>query len=279
MKILFCGDVVARSGRDVIKKYIPYLKKTWGIDCVIANGENMQHGCGLSAKTCEELMQVGVDVITTGNHVWDNKEMLSFIEMNHCVIRPINFADTVPGRGFALFQTCIGDVLVINVMGQIFITPVLDNPFPILSNFLKSYKIGSDKLKAIVIDFHGEATSEKIAMAYYLDGQVSLVVGTHTHVPTADARILPNGTAFLSDAGMCGDYSSIIGASIETLSCRYLKKIPMKKSLEPPSGEGTLCGVYIETDDETGLSKVIHPIRLGKVLATTWPQSLPMALL
>lgn len=262
MRILFCGDVVARSGRDVIQKYIPYLKTKWMIDCVIVNGENAQHGCGISSSNCAKFYESKVDVITTGNHVWDNKEMLSYIESDHRVLRPINFHDSVPGKGFYIHQTPKGNILIINAMGQTFVRPTLDNPFPIIYDFLKLYKLGNN-IKAIFIDFHAEATSEKIALAFYLDGIVSTIVGTHTHVPTADARILKNGTGFISDVGMCGDYESIIGAPIESLPFRYIKNIPMTKKPDPAIGEGTLCGVYVEIDDYTGLTKFITPIRIG----------------
>lgn len=276
MKILLCGDVVGRSGRDVIQKYIPYIKKEWSLDCVIINGENSQHGCGISPKTCDSLYKSGADIITTGNHIWDCKEMLSYIETDPRVIRPLNFIDTVPGKGFALHKTPKGNILIINIMGQVFMRPQLDNPFPIINNFLKSYPLACNQIKAIIVDFHAEATSEKIALAYYLDGTVSMVVGTHTHVPTADARILTQGTAFMSDVGMCGDYDSLIGFPVEVLTSRYLKKIPMTKKPDPAQGEGTLCGVYLETNDSTGKAQKIYPVRLGKFLCETWPKNFRM---
>jgi metallophosphoesterase (TIGR00282 family) len=271
MRILFCGDVVARSGREVIQKYVPSLRKQMSIDCVIVNGENAQHGCGISGANCGFFYSLGVDVITTGNHVWDHREMFSYIETDPKVIRPINFVDTVPGKGFFLCKTPKGDVLVINAMGQVFIKPELDNPFPIIADLLKLYRLHHNNLKAIVVDFHAETTSEKIGLAYYLDGQVSMVVGTHTHVPTADARILPGGTGFLSDAGMCGDYNSIIGAPLETLPFRFIKKIPQVKKPDPTSGPGTLCGVYLETDDNTGLAIAVHSVCLGGGLPNNMP--------
>lgn len=271
MRVLFCGDIVARSGREVIQRYIPYLRRTWRLDCVIANGENAQHGCGMSKANCTSFYNCGVDVITTGNHVWDQKEMLSYIETDPRVVRPINFMDSVPGKGFYIHESTNGKILVINAMGQAFIKPMLDNPFPMIAHFLDSYKLGEQQLNAIVVDFHAEATSEKIGLALYLDGRVSLVVGTHTHVPTADARILPNGTGFLSDAGMCGDYNSIIGAPIESLSSRFLKKTPMLKHPDPAVGRGTLCGVYLETDNQTGKARLVEPVCLGKWLKERVP--------
>lgn len=278
MKILFCGDINARSGREVVQKYIPYLKKTWKLDCVIANGENAQHGCGITEKTCAALYECGVDVITTGNHVWDQKEIFSYIEKDPRLLRPINFIDTVPGKGFYVHKTIKGDILVINAMGQIFVRPTLDNPFPIIENLLKLYKLGQRNLKAIIVDFHAEATSEKIALGYFLDGVVSMVVGTHTHVPTSDTRILPKSTAFMSDCGMCGDYNSIIGAPIDSLTARYLKKIPMMKKPDPAQNQGTLCGVYLETNDETGMARLIRAVRIGPHLPETWPEHLEMTL-
>lgn len=263
MKILFCGDVVGRSGREIVKKYVPELKKAAKLDAVIVNGENAQHGCGVSPKTCAELFLNGVDVITTGNHVWDCREMFSYIETAPRVLRPLNFIDTVPGHGFTLFPTPKGTILVVNAMGQVFMRPQLDNPFPMLDRLLQAYPMGTNGIRAIVVDFHAEATSEKMALGYYLDGRVSLVVGTHTHIPTADAQILDQGTAYMTDAGMCGDYHSLIGFPIEAIPTRYIKKIPMAKKPDPPQGEGTLCGLYLETDDATGLAVKVNPVRLG----------------
>ena len=271
MKILFCGDVVARSGREVILKYVPLFKKKWSLDCVIVNGENAQHCFGLSSAICSQFYQAGVDVITMGNHTWDHKEMISYIDSDPRVIRPINYPDTVPGKGYYIHSSSKGNVLVINAMGQNFISPVLDNPFIMLDNFLKKNTFDVNNIRAIVIDFHAETTSEKVGLGYYLDGRVSLVVGTHTHIPTADAHILPKGTAFMTDAGMCGDYASIIGASLEAIPYFFLKKIPVKKRFDPAAGPGTLCGVYLETDDSTGLAKMVYPVCLGALLEQKIP--------
>lgn len=273
MKILFCGDVVGRSGREAVKKYVPELKRIANLDAVIINGENAQHGSGASAKTCEELFKNGADVITMGNHVWDCREMLSYIEKAPRVLRPMNFMETVPGRGFTVFPTPKGSILVVNAMGQVFMHPQLDNPFPLFDRLLKTHAIGTHNIRAIVVDFHAEATSEKMALGYYLDGRVSLVVGTHTHVPTADEQILNKGTAYMTDAGMCGDYHSIIGFPINAIPSRYLKKVPMTKKPEPTEGEGTLSGVYVETNDKTGLAQKVAPVRLGGLLPETSPFS------
>ncbi|MDR0631445.1 MAG: TIGR00282 family metallophosphoesterase [Holosporales bacterium] len=275
MKILFCGDVVARAGRAVLKKYISSLKTQWNIDCVIANGENAQHGFGLSEKTSGELFSAGVDVITTGNHVWDCRELFSYIEKEPRIVRPINFADSVPGHGFFVHKSQNGSVLVINAMGQVFMNPQLDNAFPIIRQLLKSYQLGANHIKAIVVDFHAEASAEKAALAYYLDGLVSAVIGTHTHVPTADERILPNGTAFITDVGMCGDYASVIGFSTLTIIPRYLKKIPMQDKHGPSTGPATLCGALLETNDESGLCTKISTVRLDGVLNGTENVSIP----
>lgn len=272
MKILFCGDVVARSGRETIQRYVPFLKQKWRLDCVVVNGENAQHGCGLSKANCEFLYNCGADVITTGNHVWDQREMLSYIETDPRVVRPINFMDSVPGKGFFIHESTNGRTLIINAMGQTFIKPTLDNPFPIIASFLESSPISDQNFNAIIIDFHAEATSEKIGLAIFLDGRVSLVVGTHTHIPTADARILPNGTGFLGDAGMCGDYYSIIGAPIESLSSRFIKKTPMLRHPEPAIGRGTLCGVYLETDNRTGKASLVESVCIGKWLKERVPE-------
>lgn len=276
MRILFCGDIVGRSGREILFQYIPKLKKEWSLDCVIVNGENAQHGCGITKNNCEALYEIGVDVITTGNHVWDQKEILSYIETDPKLIRPLNFDNSVPGKGYYIHSTPKGDILVINALGQVFMRPTLDNPFYIISDLLKKYRLGSNNIKAIVVDLHAEATSEKIAMGIYLDGMVSMVVGTHTHVPTSDEHILEKGTAILTDAGMCGDYNSIIGAPIEFLGMKFLKKIPMSKKIDTKYGPGTLCGVYLETDDKTGLATYVHAVRLGAILSNTIPEHLKL---
>lgn len=275
MRLLFCGDVVGRSGREVVQKWVPALKKSWALDAVIVNGENAQHGSGLSAKTCASLYASGADVITTGNHVWDCREMLSYIETDPRVLRPLNCEASNPGRGFTVFSTPKGDILVINLMGQIFLRPQLDNPFPIIRDFLKNYPLGQNGIRAIVVDFHAEATAEKLALGYFLDGTVSLVVGTHTHIPSADARILDRGTAYMTDAGMCGDYRSIIGYPIDCIVNRYVRKLPETSKPGPAQGEATLCGLFLETDNITGLAKRVDPICIGPHLRETWPEDLP----
>lgn len=275
MRILFCGDVVGRSGREVVQKYIPSIKKLWALDAVVINGENAHHGFGLSQKTCAALYASGADVITAGNHVWDCREFLSYVETDPRVIRPLNCEATVPGRGATLFPTPKGNLLVISLMGQVEMRPQLDNPFPIVRDFLKTYpplgSVGDQGVRAILVDFHAEASAEKMAMGYFLDGLVSLVVGTHTHVPSADTRILECGTGYMTDAGMCGDYQSVIGYARETIQNRYVRKVPELSNPGPARGEGTLCGVFLETDDQTGLAKRIEPVRLGPNLSEAWP--------
>ncbi|MHA1558327.1 MAG: TIGR00282 family metallophosphoesterase [Alphaproteobacteria bacterium] len=263
MRILFCGDVVGRSGREVLKKHIKPLRERLRLDCVIANGENAAHGFGITENICKELYEIGVDVITTGNHVWDQQSVISYISNNKFLLKPINYPKETPGQGFTIFKTQTHkSILVINVMGRLFIDS-LDDPFKCVNEVLKQYPLKST-VDAIVIDIHAEATSEKMAMGHFCDGRVSLVIGTHTHVPTIDHRILEKGTAYQSDVGMCGCYDSVVGMEKSAALERFLKRMP--KKLEPAAGEGTLCAVYLEICDETGLSKKIEPIRLGGVI-------------
>lgn len=269
MNILFCGDIVGRSGRDILLACLPRLKKELSLDAIIVNGENAAHGFGITKTICHELFKEGVDVITTGNHIWDQKEMLTVIEREPRVLRPLNYPSTAPGRGFFLFSDTRGrKVLVINVMARLFMEP-LDDPFAAVDNLLKNYTLGGS-VQAIVLDFHGEATSEKMAMGHFCDGRVSLVVGTHSHIPTADAQLLPQGTAYLTDAGMCGDYNSVIGMDKVVPLHRFTKKTPTDR-MSPALGPGTLCGVFIQTDDSTGLARSIQPVCMGARLINTIP--------
>ena len=210
MRILFCGDIVGRAGRDVVIEHLPWLRETLGLDFIIANGENAAHGFGITNKICQELYDAGADVITTGNHVWDKREIISHIDGDRRLLRPINYPKGTPGRGVGVYDAKGGrKVLVVNVMCRLFMDP-LDNPFDGMEAELSRYRLGNT-VDAIIVDVHGEATSEKQAFGHILDGRVSLVVGTHTHVPTADAQILSGGTGYMTDAGMCGDYDSVIG--------------------------------------------------------------------
>jgi len=269
MRILFCGDVVGRSGREVVCQNLPRLRRELGLDFVIVNGENAAGGFGITEKICAELYEAGADVITTGNHVWDQKETVGFIGSDPRLLRPLNYPPGTPGRGAAVFGAPRGKkVMVLNPMGRLFMDP-LDDPFAAVERELASQRLGGT-VDAIVVDVHAEATSEKMAMAHVLDGRVSLVVGTHTHVPTADTQILPGGTAYQTDAGMCGDYDSVIGMEKAVPIARFTRKMPTER-MAAATGPATLCAVYVETDDKTGLARHAAPLRLGGRLAPIWP--------
>ncbi len=269
MRLLFCGDIVGRSGRDVVIGEVPRLRSAWSLDFVIANGENAAGGFGLTRKICDSLFAAGVDVISGGNHTWDNKEILSFIDSEPRVLRPHNFPVGTPGRGAAVFEAGGGrKVMVLNVMGQLFMES-LNDPFACIEQELAKQRLGAT-VSAIVVDFHAEATSEKMAVGHFVDGRASLCVGTHTHVPTADHMILPGGTAYQSDAGMCGDYDSVIGMKKAQPVERFTRKMRGDR-LSPAEGPATLCGLFLETDDATGLAKRIEPVRIGGRLSALEP--------
>ncbi len=265
MRILFCGDVVGRSGREIVTKVVPRLREQLALDFVILNGENAAHGFGINPSIANEFYRSGVDVITLGNHAFDNREILKIIDQDKRLIRPINYPEKTPGRGFEFFKTPKGDVMVINVMTRLFMDP-LDDPFAAMDEVLKKYALGP-MVKAIFVDIHGEATSEKMAMAHYLDGRISGIVGTHTHIPTADACIFPKGTGYQTDAGMCGDYNSVVGMDKTVPILRFRKKMPTDR-MQPASGEGTFCGTLIEVG-ENGLCQSIEPVRVGAYLKNT----------
>jgi metallophosphoesterase (TIGR00282 family) len=270
MRILFLGDVVGRSGRTAVIEQLPGLRQRYRLDFVVVNGENAAGGFGISEAIFTELIDAGADVVTTGNHVWDQRETVIFIERHDRLLRPINFPEGTPGRGAGLFKAANGaDVLVINAQGRVFMAD-LDDPFRAVERELEAcgLKRGAD---AILIDFHAEATSEKEAMGYFVDGRASALIGTHTHVPTADEQILNRGTAYISDAGMCGDFDSVLGMEKEEPLQRFLTKISSSR-FAPALGEATLCGVAIEVDDATGLARAIAPLRLGGRLSQTEPQ-------
>ncbi|MBT3811175.1 MAG: YmdB family metallophosphoesterase [Rhodospirillaceae bacterium] len=273
MKILFCGDLVGRAGRDVALEYLPTLRAEMGLDFVVVNAENAAHGFGLTQKICEELFEAGADAITTGNHVWDQREVISFIDADPRVLRPLNYTSGTPGRGASVIKARDGrSVLVVNVMCRLFME-LLDDPFAAVENVLKSHALGKT-VDAALFDVHGEATSEKMALGHVCDGRASLVVGTHTHIPTADAQVLPGGTAYQTDAGMCGDYDSVIGMLKETAIAKFRTKIVTER-LAPARGPASLCGVYVETDDTTGLAARVAPLVLGGRLRPAWPDFLP----
>ena len=270
MRILFVGDIVGRSGRAIVAERLPALVRDWKLDLVVINGENAAGGFGITETIYHDLVDAGADAITLGNHSWDQKEALVFIERAPRLIRPLNYPKGTPGRGAAMIATRTGaQVLVINAMGRIFMDP-LDDPFAAVDRELAAcaLKTGAD---AILVDMHAETTSEKQAMGHFLDGRVSVVVGTHTHVPTADHRILPGGTAFVSDAGMTGDYDSVIGMTKDEPLGRFLRKIATSK-FEPASGPATLAGLAIETDDKPGLATRIGAVRLGGRLEEARPR-------
>jgi metallophosphoesterase (TIGR00282 family) len=269
MRILFIGDIVGRSGRIVLLDRMPKLIAQWKLDLVVVNGENAAGGFGITEAIYNEMIDAGADAITLGNHAWDQREALVFIERAPRLIRPINYPPGTPGRGAAMIETKNGKrALVINAMGRIFMEP-LDDPFSAIEREIAAcpLKCGAD---AIIVDMHCEATSEKQAMGYLADGRASLVVGTHTHVPTADHRILPGGTAFMSDVGMTGDYESVIGMAKDEPLGRFLRRIPQGK-FEPANGPATLCGVAVETDDASGLAQRVAPLRLGGKLEEVRP--------
>jgi len=269
MRILFIGDVVGRSGRHSVNERLPGLIADWKLDLVVVNGENAAGGFGITETIYNELIDAGADAITLGNHAWDQREALVFIERAPRLIRPVNYPKGAPGRGAALIDGKNGKrALVINAMGRVFMD-ALDDPFASIERELEACALGAGA-DAIVIDFHCEATSEKQAMGYFADGRASMVVGTHTHSPTADHRLLPGRTAFVTDVGMSGDFDSIIGMNKDEPLARFLRKIPGAK-FEPASGPATLCALAVETDDATGLAAKVAAVRLGGVLEQARP--------
>jgi len=269
MRLLFIGDVVGRAGRRAVCDVLPDLRARYAIDFAIVNGENAAGGFGITEQIFHDLRDAGADVVTTGNHVWDQRETLVYIERHDRLLRPINFPPGTPGRGAGLFEAKNGaQVLVLNVMGRLFMND-LDCPFQALDRELDACPL-KQAADAIFVDFHAEATSEKAAAAHYIDGRASALIGTHTHVPTADAQVLPGGTAFLSDAGMSGDYNSVIGMEPDEPISRFIRQIPGSR-FAPAMGDATVCGVAIDIDDATGLTRHIAPVRLGGRLQRSEP--------
>ena len=269
MRILFIGDVVGRSGRTIVNTRLPGMIADWKLDLVVVNGENAAGGFGITEVIYNELIESGADAVTLGNHAWDQREALVFIERAPRLVRPANYPKGTPGRGAALVDTKNGKrALVINAMGRVFMDP-LDDPFAAVERELAAcpLMLGAD---AILVDMHCEATSEKQTMGYFCDGRASVVVGTHTHAPTADHRIMPAGTAFVTDAGMTGDFDSCIGMNKDEPLNRFLRKLPGAK-FEAASGPATLCGLAVETDDKTGLALKVGAVRLGGILEEARP--------
>jgi len=269
MRLLFIGDIVGRAGRAVLLEQLPALRMRYALDFVIVNGENAAGGFGITEAICDEFLNAGADCITLGNHAFDQKEALVFIERQPRLLRPANYPAGTPGRGANLIENAKGRrILVMNVMGRIFMD-AMDDPFATVERELGACPLGMG-CDAFVIDMHAETTSEKMAMAHFVDGRVSLVVGTHTHVPTADHQVLPGGTAYQSDAGMTGDFDSVIGMDKEEPLRRFTRKIPGGR-FEPAEGQATLCGLAVEIDDKTGLALKVAPVRIGGRLSPTLP--------
>ncbi len=274
MRILFIGDVVGRTGRETVGAALPRLRDALRIDLAIVNAENASHGFGLGPDMATALFAAGADVITLGNHAWDRKEIVPFIADHPRLLRPLNYPPGTPGAGSVVVEVSGGRrALVMQAMGRLFME-ALDCPFRGVAAELSRYRLGgppgSYGLAAIFVDFHAEASSEKMAFGHFLDGKVSAVVGTHTHCPSADAQILPGGTAFQSDAGMSGDYDSVIGMAKDGATLRFWNKMKGEK-LGPAEGEATVCGTFVETDDATGLARRIEPVRVGGRLAPAMP--------
>lgn len=266
MKILFCGDVVGKSGRNVIEEYLPKLKSSLSLDFIIVNGENSAHGFGITDKISESMFNHQVDVITLGNHAFDNKNIVEYINQEPKLIRPLNYKNSA-GNGYMILNHNGVKVMVINLLGTLFMHSKIDleNPFECINNLLEEYKL-KENIDIIIVDFHCETTSEKNAMGLFLDGRVSAVFGTHTHIPTNDARILPEGTGYQTDVGMSGDYYSVIGMQKEgALGAFFLKEGEKKERLSPAQNEGMISGVLFEINEATGKCEYIESVMYGKL--------------
>ena len=270
MRILFLGDVVGRAGRAAVIERLPALRETWRLDFVVINGENATSGAGLSGEHAKALLAAGADCLTLGDHAFDQRDMLAFIEREPRILRPLNYAKQAPGKGARLFSTQGGRrILVMQVLGQVFMKRPFDDPFSAVDAVLKNHPLGG-LAQATLIDMHCEATSEKMAMGHWCDGRASILVGTHTHVPTGDARLLPKGTAYQTDAGMCGDYASVIGMDKEEPLRRFVTGMA-KGRLQPAMGEATLSGLFVETNDHTGLAETVRMVCQGGGLKEAAP--------
>jgi len=262
MRIFYCGDVVARAGREVVLNNLQYIRDTYKADVILVNVENSAHGFGATPGICREFLEKGADILVLGNHFLNRRELMPFLDDCKKIIRPANIPPYNAGRGYLIHELADGrKLLVVQVLGRLFMEAV-DCPVQAVEKILQNYPLGK-QLQAAFVDIHAEATSEKLALGYYLDGRVSCVAGTHTHVPTADARVLPGGTAYITDVGMCGDYNSVLGfeptAPINRLCRRFTDD-----RLTPANGAGTLYGILVETDDNTGLATKIEQIKLPK---------------
>ncbi|WP_417587415.1 TIGR00282 family metallophosphoesterase [Pararhodobacter oceanensis] len=270
MRILFLGDVMGRAGRAAITERLPAMRRDWGVDFVVVNGENATSGMGLSPDHAAGILAAGADCVTLGDHAFDQKSMIGHIDQEQRIIRPLNFSKVAPGQGARVFTATDGrKVLVAQVLGQVFMKRPYDDPFSAIEPVLRNNPLGA-RVQATLVDVHCEATSEKMAMGHWCDGRASLVVGTHTHVPTGDAMILNGGAGYLTDAGMCGDYDSVIGMQKDEPMQRFITGMP-KARFEPARGAVTLSGVFIETDDKTGKTLRIEAVRQGGRLAQSGP--------
>lgn len=266
MKLLFIGDIMGRAGREALEHHLPALKTTHAPDIIVVNGENAANGAGITEKICKEFYDWGTHVITTGNHVWDQREILSYIDRDENLLRPHNYPIGTPGSGVVDYQVNGYTFTIINLMGRLFMN-TLDDPFACMEAILKKRKLAKNT-NAIFVDFHAETTSEKMSFGHHFDGRISGMIGTHTHIPTADAHILENGTAYQTDAGMTGSYNSVIGVEKQIAIHRFVKKTPSER-MRPAKGEGTLCGALITINENTGLAKDIQAIRIGGILSQT----------
>ena len=267
MKILFCGDVSGESGRKAIKTYVPQLKQKYQIDAIIVNAENAAHGLGLTPKTYEELLRAGADAMTMGNHTFDKMDVTKIWQQENVLIRPLNYPEDTAGNGFYIFNKGEKRICVVQLLGKAFMNTKLElaDPFQTIQTFIQNHQHEYDLL---IVDYHAETTAEKVAMGYFLDGRATLVVGTHTHIPTADAHVLPNGTAFITDVGMCGDYTSVLGMTKETAFSHFglgTERLRFK----PATNASTLSAVSVDIDDVSLKALSIRPIILGDTLENT----------
>ncbi|MBU2956594.1 TIGR00282 family metallophosphoesterase [Paracoccus sp. 1_MG-2023] len=268
MKILFLGDVMGRSGRRAITENLAGLRAQLKADLVVVNAENSSGGRGLTAGHAQLLLDAGADCLTLGDHAFDQKDMLTYIDREPRIVRPLNYAKDAPGRGSTIVSDARGrKALITQGLGQVFMSRPYDDPFSALDAVLRAHPPGG-MVQAVLVDFHAEATSEKMGMGHFCDGRASLVVGTHTHIPTGDAQILPRGTGYMTDAGMCGDYDSVIGMEKTEPMRRFVTGMPRDR-FTPAEGPGTLSGVLVETDDRSGMAKRIEAVRMGGRLAQT----------
>jgi metallophosphoesterase (TIGR00282 family) len=271
MRLGFFGDVVGRAGRAAVAEHLPRVRAQLELDFVIVNGENAAGGFGITESTAQDIFQAGADCITLGNHSWDQSEALTYIQREQRLLRPFNYPKTlqIPGRGSQLFTTPSGKrIFVVQIHGSAFMES-LDDPIQGVASALEEAPL-RQVADAVIVEIHAEATAEKMTLAHYVDGRATMVIGAHTHIPTADAQILPGGTAYMTDAGMCGDYDSVIGMKKGPIVQRAATKLPTERK-SPAEGPATLCGVYVESDDNSGLAKRIEPIRVGGRLSETIP--------